>query len=183
MNSTPFFLLATPFLLLLFSGCETLSNQRSDRARDEMSRQYLEQKVDRFESVNSEAFEHRRRLGERLDALERRSSVQNEEIRGEIQALTREVAQLRSDRERLRREIVDDITGQVSGIIEEHSARGGSARSAPVRQSGREHTVGKGHTISEIATAYGTTVQAIAEANNLKDPDKIRVGQKLFIPE
>jgi len=39
-----------------------------------------------------------------------------------------------------------------------------------------------GHTLSAIAQAYGTSVDAIKKANNLKS-DSIYVGQKLFIPQ
>lgn len=44
------------------------------------------------------------------------------------------------------------------------------------------HKVVKGDTLGEIAKAYGTTVNAIVEANDIKNPDDIRIGQKLIIP-
>ena len=46
-----------------------------------------------------------------------------------------------------------------------------------------EHTVQSGETLSEIASAYGVRMNALIEANGLKDPDSIRVGQTLFIPD
>ena len=51
-----------------------------------------------------------------------------------------------------------------------------------VKESGHEHVVESGHTLSVIAQAYGTTVGAIKKSNDLKS-DVIYVGQKLFIPE
>lgn len=45
------------------------------------------------------------------------------------------------------------------------------------------HTVLQGESLSVIAKQYGVTVKAIAEANNITNPDKIRVNQKLVIPE
>ncbi len=54
--------------------------------------------------------------------------------------------------------------------------------STPSHGAGHEHVVEKGHTLSAIAQAYGTSVEAIKKANNLKN-DNIYVGQKLFIPE
>ena len=45
-----------------------------------------------------------------------------------------------------------------------------------------EHRVRNGETLSEIANAYGTTVTAIEAANDLRNADKIRVGQTLVIP-
>jgi len=44
------------------------------------------------------------------------------------------------------------------------------------------HTVQKGETLSGIAKKYGTTVHAIAAANNISDAARVTVGQKLNIP-
>jgi len=57
------------------------------------------------------------------------------------------------------------------------------ARSTTHFEEGREHIVQPGETLSVIAAAYGVKVNAIVEANNLKNADSIRPGQKLFIPE
>lgn len=46
----------------------------------------------------------------------------------------------------------------------------------------RTYTVQSGDTLLKIAAKYGTTVDAIVKANNLKNPSVIRVGQKLIIP-
>ena len=44
------------------------------------------------------------------------------------------------------------------------------------------YTIQKGDTLSAIAKRYGTTVQAIAEANGITDVNKIYVGDSLNIP-
>ncbi len=44
------------------------------------------------------------------------------------------------------------------------------------------HTVKRGETLSSIARKYGTSWQAIAQANSLQNPNQIYVGQKLKIP-
>lgn len=46
----------------------------------------------------------------------------------------------------------------------------------------RKHTVQSGETLGSIAVQYGVTVQAILEANQLNNPDFLRVGQELVIP-
>ena len=68
------------------------------------------------------------------------------------------------------------------------SSGGGSAR--PARTSaasssttGYEHVVKDGETLSTIAAAYKVKPAAIIEANDLKNPDVLRKGQKLFIPQ
>jgi LysM repeat protein len=44
------------------------------------------------------------------------------------------------------------------------------------------YTVKKGDTLWEIAKKYGTTVDALAKANNIKNPNLIYAGSKLIIP-
>ena len=53
---------------------------------------------------------------------------------------------------------------------------------ASIPASGNYHLVGKDENLSRIARKYGSTVQALAEYNNLKPPFVIREGLKLFVP-
>lgn len=46
----------------------------------------------------------------------------------------------------------------------------------------RYYTVNKGDTLGTIAKEYGVSVEQIMEANNLKNPNVLDVGQKLTIP-
>ena len=46
----------------------------------------------------------------------------------------------------------------------------------------KKHVVRSGDTLGSIAVQYGVTVQAILEANQLANPDILRVGQELVIP-
>lgn len=52
-----------------------------------------------------------------------------------------------------------------------------------VSLEGVVHIVKKGETLTTIAKSYRVSVPAIKKANNIKDADKIRIGQKLDIPE
>lgn len=45
------------------------------------------------------------------------------------------------------------------------------------------YVVKKGDTLSSIARKYSTTVKALAELNRITNPDVIRVGQVLTLPE
>jgi LysM repeat protein len=47
---------------------------------------------------------------------------------------------------------------------------------------GQIHVVQRGETLSSIAVRYGTTVQAIMNANGLSNPNFVWVGQRLVIP-
>jgi LysM repeat protein len=51
----------------------------------------------------------------------------------------------------------------------------------PLGASG-DYTVAEGDTLSEIADTFGVSVELLAEANGIEDPDFILVGQVLRIP-
>jgi LysM repeat protein len=50
------------------------------------------------------------------------------------------------------------------------------------RQGSAIHTVAWGDTLFSIARQYGTTVEALTQANGLTDPTQIYAGQRLIIP-
>jgi LysM repeat protein len=54
---------------------------------------------------------------------------------------------------------------------------------APAQRAGSRYTVKSGDTLSEIAKAKGTTVRAIMKASGIENANKIRVGQKIIIPD
>jgi LysM repeat protein len=60
---------------------------------------------------------------------------------------------------------------------------GAGATAAPsTSSSGSVHVVQRGENLYRIALRYGTTVQALASANNLSSTSLIYVGQRLVIP-
>ncbi|MEA2499872.1 MAG: hypothetical protein QOH26_2277 [Actinomycetota bacterium] len=65
----------------------------------------------------------------------------------------------------------------VSGEVLRVPGGGGSSPSAP-----RTHRVASGENLSAIAAKYGVTVEALAHANHLADPNLIVSGSKLRIP-
>ncbi len=50
-------------------------------------------------------------------------------------------------------------------------------------EAARAHVVQPGETLTSIALRYGLSMEALAQANGLADPDLVRVGQVLTIPE
>ncbi|HEY0945590.1 MAG TPA: LysM peptidoglycan-binding domain-containing protein [Opitutaceae bacterium] len=59
-----------------------------------------------------------------------------------------------------------------------------SAKPSAAARNGNSvtHTVAAGETLGGIARRYGVSVGAVAEANHIQDPRKIRAGQQLAIP-
>ena len=45
------------------------------------------------------------------------------------------------------------------------------------------HTIRPGDTLSALARKYNTSVDALAKANNLRDPNRIFAGQTLVVPD
>ena len=52
----------------------------------------------------------------------------------------------------------------------------------PAHAQNQVHVVRRGETLSSIAARYGTTTQAIVQANGLPNPNYIYAGQRLVIP-
>lgn len=107
-----------------------------------------------------------------------------------IAALETQLRNLDAARERDRKEIIDTLTARLSQMMSANTAAARPRTSTPPAQAtrrtglqeGYEHVVEAGQSLSAIAAAYGVSVKAITEANNITNPNALRVGQKLFIP-
>ena len=78
---------------------------------------------------------------------------------------------------------LDIILEEVARENERLLERINTGRGNSVLTQGYEHVVRGGETLSTIAREYGVTINAIVEANAISDPNTLRVGQKLFIPQ
>jgi len=166
--------------MILAAGCTTIHTQR---------RLELEQTAGEVYRLRDEI----ERLNERvsgIDALQQDLSRQFQEGRSsdreEIRRLQDRVAELERqlrDLDAKRSADRDQIIGQLSARIADLIRAQSKTTTPPARvERGYEHVVQPGETLSAIAAAYGVRPKAIIEANNLKNPNSLRVGQKLFIP-
>lgn len=83
------------------------------------------------------------------------------------------------------RTTVGEIQAQNPGAVPDPNAlKVGTALSITVGTAPvvRTHVVQHGDTLSNIARRYGTTMRALAEANPVANPNRLRVGQVLVIP-
>lgn len=53
---------------------------------------------------------------------------------------------------------------------------------ADKRVTWRRHRIERGETLSEVAAAYGTSIRAICDMNDLRNPNRIRAGSYIVIP-
>lgn len=72
--------------------------------------------------------------------------------------------------------------GEIAAEVNRRLGVADTATDAGAAQGVTVYTVKKGDTLSQIAAKYGTTYQAIAAYNGIKNPNAIRVGQKVKIP-
>ena len=186
--------------LALLSGCETLYNassrrQEADTAamRAEMERQRISRDTEIARATAQSAEIQLQQMDTRLSRLEDNLRQANAAGQADVAALQRDLAALRSetaalraDRDAMKREIVSEISSEVAKLLaaqqQKAAAAAAAARAEAQSQSGYEHKVQSGQTLSAIAQAYGVSVEKIKRANNLKS-DVIRVGQTLFIPD
>lgn len=156
--------------ILLFSGCVTYQSPavRTRQTEDQLIQQ-----------------ENQRRLAGRIESLE----MEIARISSELDALQRSMngryAALEQKTEADKRDMIARLSSQMEKLIKQaapapaaSSYSGGSAGA-----TGYEHIVQPGETLSAIAKAYNVTTKAIIEANRIKNPNRLSVGQKLFIPE
>ena len=168
---------------LFLSGCVALEESRIETARqkNELTNQRTE--VDQL-SVRMAAMEKQiEDLRARFDSLRTETDAERRTIREQLVAVDRSVKALESSRETDKKAVIDDLTVKIAKLGETLQARSGASGGAAGSQGGREHVVQAGETLSAIAAAYKVRAGALAEANGLKNPDSLRVGQKLIIPE
>jgi uncharacterized protein YcbK (DUF882 family) len=58
----------------------------------------------------------------------------------------------------------------------------GALLASTAAQADITHVVARGHTLNAIALRYHVSVKSIVDANHLRDPSHLRVGQSLVIP-
>ena len=188
-----YFLLPLAAALLAAPGCTTMVDSDDDvplatRADVEYLRGEIRRLNDRQSASESE---FGRFQGEMMSAQAGQSAyasaAQVQSLQTQLEDLQRQIRALDAARAQDQKEIYDDISKKIATILKT-SAPAPSRSSAPARprsgsQSGIEHVVQPGESLSKIAAAYGVKMDVIVQENGLSDPGNIRVGQKLFIPD
>ncbi len=156
------------FAALLLSGCQTYQGQTT-RTRQTEDR-LIEQ-------------ENQRRIAGRLETLE----MEIGRISRELDTLSRSVesrcAAIERKSEEDKREMINRLSAQLEKLLKQAAPPPAAPAASGGSAYGYEHIVRQGETISTIAKAYNVTTKAIIDANKIKNPSLIRIGQKLFIPE
>jgi len=162
--------------LAVLCGCETLQTP-----------QQRQQQTARQQAAARMSEERMYKMQGQVESVEMefaRLTQEIQQLRQQVNACNSQINQLNSNMQALQAKQAREIQSTLSAVeqLMSKAAVPTSTSSSSRQGPGREHVVEKGHTLSAIAVAYGTTVDAIKKANNLKS-DSIYVGQKLFIPE
>lgn len=165
---------------ILSSGCETLTGQqrRQSELRTHGELNNLKARIQRLEERLEGIEEGREDVYSQLSGLREMQGQAAAKHDVELRAIESKLSAQTAEQERARKAMVDQLSKKVATIVKTQSTVS-SSRS----ESGYEHVVKPGETLSEIAKAYGVRISVITKSNALKNPDDLRVGQTLFIPE
>lgn len=174
-------LIGTIMAALMAGGCVTLVDQAS-MARQQADWESLCADIQRLnERINGLQLEQQA-LTREIEAL-RRAPREDLATKNRLDTMERQLVAMNAARESDRREIVTELSRKVATIVGGSSGGSSSGRgSSSSSETGYEHVVKSGETLSAIAAAYKVSSSSIKKANNLKS-DMVRVGQKLFIPQ
>ncbi len=170
--------------MLLGSGCVTMMDDKS-LARQQADFDAMQTDIAALKERLNVIQVEQQALARDIETL-RRTPREDAAARTRLDQIEQQIHALSAAREADRREIVDEISHKVAGLVNASGGSSSSGRSSSGKgggtETGYEHTVKAGETMSAIAQAYKVSVSAVMKANNMKAGDKIRVGQKLFIP-
>lgn len=182
-------LLITALMLsAILSGCVTYGDARQRQIAHEREDMRILQEDQRrlrgqIDVLEAEIDQLQRELARLRNEQSRTISSQLQGLDSRLAELERRIAEVDRARERDKQEIVDRLSRTIEQIIAS-TARPAAPRGPRAAGGyGYEHTVRPGETLSQIAAAYGVRTRAIIEANDIPNPDMLRVGQVLFIPE
>lgn len=171
-------------LALATAGCVTTQQSMDPPPASQADVHYLREELRRLSArldatdgeVGRMASEIRPTRAGQPDAA---SATQVQAMQAQLDDQQRQIRALDAARGQDKKQIYDDISKKVTSLLKTSAP----AASRATSQSGYEHVVQAGESLSAIAAAYKASVPAIVKANNLKSADQIFVGQTLFIPD
>lgn len=154
----------------LLSGCQTYQAQSHTAQARQTQDQLIQQ-------------ENQRRMAGRIETLEIEIGRISHELDNLRKTMDARYTNLERKTEDDKREMIARLTSQLEKLLAQATPPVQTQPTPSENAYGYEHIVQKGETLSTIAKAYNVTTKAIISANKIKDPDRVSVGQKLFIPE
>ncbi|MBX3741525.1 MAG: LysM peptidoglycan-binding domain-containing protein [Akkermansiaceae bacterium] len=114
------------------------------------------------------------------------SNTELEKLRALVTEQDRQIRQLEEENTKLRHMEEENIKlrAHKAGNVNPAVTNAAPAKNAttPAAAGSAVHTVKAGDTLVKISRKAGTTPEALARLNGIKDPSKLRIGQKLKLP-
>jgi LysM repeat protein len=176
MNQRLLYLLPICVAVLL-TGCVSTSQGRRDAASKGRNMSDLRSEVVTLKATVEDLTLAQEKLCSDMEGLRASNDAIAKEVEIAIQQLREASNKSEAARTQLRNDLVRDLSKKMAEIMRSQSSqvtRGG--------ETGREHVVQQGETLSAIASAYGTTVDAIVKANKMQNANSVRAGSRIFIP-
>lgn len=160
--------------------------QRRAAYQQQLAVQEVERLAGQFEVMSSNI----ENISARLQRLENRPQG-DADLKNEVAALRAGLQDVKRQQAAMKQEIVAEISAKMAALMKQHAAPPPPppAPPKPAKPQGPqisgdyyEYTIEQGQTLSEIARVYKTSVKAIQDANGIKNPASVRVGQKIVIP-
>lgn len=191
--------IVTSATAILLAGCFA-TNKHVKMVEADVTRRgaWTDEKVGELSQEISQLRAENDALRLRMDDVADRLTALGDEVAGrltELQAADRRVSDearqvsertdaLRANRDQDREDLIGRMNVILDEVVKENKQLRGRIDAIEASgAAGGGHTVQPGDTVASIAAKYGTTPQAVVEANGLPDADHIQVGQHLMIPK
>lgn len=178
-------------LAMAGAGCSTLQENQEPPPASQADVNYLRDEIRRLNTrIDASDAELGRVEGDvastRASQPATASAAQLQSVQTQLEDLQRQIRALDAARVQDKKETYDDISKKIATLLKSSASSSPASTKSSTRspsQTGYEHVVQPGESLSKIAAAYKVQMSVIVEANGLASPDSIRVGQKLFIPD
>jgi len=182
-----------PLLLLPLAGCNMLTPRQTEAdllreqqvLQERAQRKFYEEQHRKsqlgLEDTQAELYRMQQDLARLRKELSETQTADGQRFDRRITQVETALRELEQRRKQDRDEIIDILSKRMAEVVQVQSAQQ-ARQTSRSGAGGQEHIVGRGETLSAIAAAYEVSAQAIIQANNLSNPNALRVGQKLTIP-
>lgn len=187
LSKAPFFAVACAAVSLsLLCGCMTMQERVTADARMSADIMALREDIARVQArMEGMEAEHRRISDEqeKLKVVASKGGDQAANAARRLEQIERSLDELNAARAKDREFVINELSARMADVLAKSGTAGGAgSRTASAGAIGYEHVVQAGETLSQIAAAYKVSASSIIEVNDLKNPDMLKQGQKLFIP-
>ncbi len=126
-------------------------------------------------NVSAQTFAGNDKSEKMLEALSKKIDEQN----AKIDTLSQQILKLEQQVAKFRPGV---MIGETPSPSPTSNATAEASKPAPTQQSGNNHVVAKGETLTSIAKMHKVTVEELQKFNHIENDRKLQIGQTIMIP-